>query len=167
MPVRRIASTAALLVLNSGCNAAEPLPGTPLGSFTVTAILSSNTCGNQVHSSNPWKFNADMSLSGNTLYFRADNEDAISAPLDSDNTATYTAVANSYAPTDQTCSISLKTIYTIELDSATDPKTSTGSFRFEYSALHAKTCSSQLSANGGVYDELPCEVEYLYTALKE
>ncbi|HEY3256414.1 MAG TPA: hypothetical protein VGJ91_20785, partial [Polyangiaceae bacterium] len=63
--------------------------------------------------------------------------------------------------------LSLKTIYTIKLDSATGPKTSSGSLRFEHSALGSNKCAGELSENGGIYDDLPCAVEYSYTALKK
>ena len=157
---------AAVLVSIASCKPQEALPGTALGTFAVTAVLSSNTCGSGLDPTNPWKFDAELSLDGNTLYFRAEDEEEVSAPLDSENTATCTSVVNSPSSTDSACTLSLKTVYTIELDSATVPKTSSGSFRFEHSALGSNKCASQLSENGGVYDSLPCAVEYSYTALK-
>jgi hypothetical protein len=165
-PALRIAGVTALVLIAS-CKPEEALPGTALGSFAVTAVLSSNTCGDGLNPTNPWKFDADMSLDGNTLHFRATDEEEISAPLDSENTATCTTVVNSQPSTDSACTLSLKTIYTIKLDSATAPKTSSGSLRFEHSASGSNKCAGQLSANGGTYDELPCAVEYSYTALKE
>lgn len=150
----------------ANCQAQTALPGTALGTFAVTAVLSSNSCGSGLKPTNPRKFDAEMSLDGNTLYFREKGEEEVSAPLDSDNTAVCTSVENSAAPNDSSCTISLKSIATIELDSADSPKTSSGSFRFEYSAVGNHHCASQLSENGGVYDELPCAIEYSYTALK-
>ena len=164
-PVRILGALA--LALIASCKPQDALPGTGLGTFAVTAVLSSNTCGSGLAPTNPWKFTAEMSLDGNTLYFRAkDDDEERSAPLDSDNTATCTSVTNSQAATDSACTLSLKSIYTIELDSAEAPNTSSGSLRFEYSAAGSNKCASQLSENGGVYDSLPCAVEYSYTALK-
>lgn len=162
-----LASAAVLFGFGAGCAAEADLPGDSLGTFAVTAVLSANTCGSQLETENPWKFQAEMSFSDNTLYFRVDGEDYVSAALDSDDTATFTTVDNSQSATDNSCSISLKSTSTVTLDSTTDPETSSGSFHFEYSALQDDTCASQLSENGGIYDELPCEVEYQYTALKE
>jgi len=165
-PALRIACATALVSIAS-CKPEDALPGTALGSFAVTAVLSTNTCGSGLAPTNPWKFDAELSLDGNTLYFRAKDEDEVSAPLDSENTATCTSVVNSQSATDSGCTLSLKTIYTIKLDSATGPKTSSGTLRFEHSASGSNKCTSQLSENGGTYDELPCAVEYSYTALKE
>lgn len=162
-----LASVAVLLGFGAGCTVEDDLPGDSLGTFAVTAVLSVNTCGSQLEAENPWKFEAEMSLSDNTLYFRAEDEDYVSAALDSDNAATFTTVDNSQTATDSSCSISLKRNSTVELDSTTAPETSSGSFHFKYSAVEDDTCASQLSENGGVYDELPCEVEYQYTALRE
>ncbi|MGC4089983.1 MAG: hypothetical protein QM756_19260 [Polyangiaceae bacterium] len=169
MALTRLSRIAGALVFASSvsCNTTSDLPGTALGSFALTAVLSTNTCGDNLSPANPWKFDADMSLSDNTLYFRPANEDAVSAPLDSDRTATCTTVVNSASATNSTCTLSLKRIYTVQLDSATAPKTSSGSLRFEYSALSSSTCYNELSANGGSYEDLPCAVEYLYTALKQ
>ena len=165
-PALRLAG-AAVLVSTASCKPEDALPGTALGSFAVTAVLSTNSCGSGLDSSNPWKFDAELSLYGNTLYFRGNDDEAVSAPLDSENTATCTSVVNAQSSADSACTLSLKTIYKIKLDSATAPKTSSGSFRFEHSALASNKCAGELSENGGIYDELPCAVEYSYTALKK
>ena len=171
MPSPRIlfAAVAAMLawVLSAGCVPVNSLPGTALGTFAVTAVLSSNSCGTGLNLANPRKFDAELSLDDNTLYFKPTDEAEVSAPLDSDNSATFTSVDNSQATNDSSCSLSLKSIYTVKLDSASAPTTATGSLRFEYSASKSNTCASQLSSNGGVYDDLPCSVEFSYTALKK
>ena len=133
----------------------------------VTGVLSSNTCGSGLKPTNPWKFEAELSLDGNTLYFKPADQDEVSAPIDSENAATFTSVANSEAATDSACSLSLKSTYTVQLDSNTAPTTGSGSLRFEYSAVRNSTCASQLTENGGKYDELPCAVVFSYTALKK
>lgn len=152
--------------LISGCATTDGLPGTALGTFEVTAVLSSNTCGRGLGAKNPWKFDAELSLDGNTLYFRGDGQEDVSAPLDSENVATYTLVENQQASADGSCVVSLKTIYTVQIDEATAPQTSSGSLRFEYSSLYRNACASQLTVNGGAYDDLPCALEYSFTALK-
>jgi len=154
-------------VLSAGCVPVNSLPGTALGTFAVTAVLSSNSCGSGLNPANPRKFDAEMSLDDNTLYFRPNDEAEVSAPLDSNNSATFTSVDNSQAANDSSCSLSLKSIYTVKLDSASAPTTAAGSLRFEYSASRSNTCASQLSSNGGVYDDLPCTLEFSYTALKK
>lgn len=167
-PTSHLPCSLALLLLSTvGCNTADALPGTALGTFAMTGVLSGNTCGDKLNPANPWQFDAEMSLSGNTLYFRHENAEDLSAPLDSDNLATCTSVVNSQPSNDSACTLSLKSIYTIQLDSTTAPKTASGSLRFEYSAVSSTTCDLTLAENGGVYDELPCSVEYLYTALKK
>ncbi len=113
-PALRIAG-AAVLVSIANCKPEDALPGTALGSLAVTAVLSSNTCGSGLDPTNPWKFDAELSLDGNTLYFRANDEEEVSAPLDSENSATCTSVVNSQSSTDSACTLSLKTIYTIKL----------------------------------------------------
>jgi len=155
------------LALGAGCGAPNALPGTALGTFAVTGVVSSNSCGSGLKPANPWKFEAELSLDGNTLYFRPADQDEVSAPLDSENAATFTSVANSEAATDSACSLSLKSTYTVQLDSNTAPTTGSGSLRFEYSAVRNSTCASQLTENGGKYDELPCAVVFSYTALKK
>ena len=99
-PALRIACATALVSIAS-CKPEDALPGTALGSFAVTAVLSTNTCGSGLAPTNPWKFDAELSLDGNTLYFRAKDEDEVSAPLDSENTATCTSVVNSQSSTDR------------------------------------------------------------------
>jgi len=171
MPSPRIlfAAVAAMLawVLSTGCVPVNSLPGTALGTFAVTAVLSSNSCGTGLNLANPRKFDAELSLDDNTLYFKPTDEAVVSAPLDSDDSATFTSVDNSPSTNDSSCSLSLKTIYTVKLDSASAPTTAAGSLRFEYSALRSNSCASQLSSKGGVYDELPCSAEFSYTALKK
>ncbi len=67
---------AAVLVSAASCKPEEALPGTALGSFAVTAVLSTNSCGSGLDPTNPWKFDAELSLDGNTLYFRGNDEEA-------------------------------------------------------------------------------------------
>jgi hypothetical protein len=154
-----------------GCSAAnEDLPGTALGTFDVAAVRRSNTCGAGTKSVNPWKFEAELSLDSSTLYFRRTGDDAMSGALDSDMSATMTRVTNGVQTTEASsstgCDLSRKEVFEVQLDSADAPQTASGSLIFTYSEANGD-CSSELARQGGVFDELPCTIEYTYTALKQ
>ena len=155
----------------TSCSAAnEDLPGKALGTFDVAGVRSSNTCGVGVESVNPWKFEADLSLDGSTLYFRRSGDEAVSGALDSDNSASMTRVTNGVQTSDSSantgCNLSRKEVFEVQLDSADAPQTASGRLLFTYSVAKG-ACSSELASKGGVFDELPCTVEYTYTALRQ
>jgi hypothetical protein len=66
------AAAALLLVATSlvGCEDSSSLPGTSLGSFSVSGAITANTCGSALGASDPWTFDTKMSRDGSTLYWQ-------------------------------------------------------------------------------------------------
>jgi hypothetical protein len=163
------------------------MPGTPLGAFTVTGTLTSNTCGTGVGAPNPWTFQVSLSVDGSTLYWNSGSPPYLSGILNSSNEASFgqtetgtdAADASGCAtnpnqgdlldpgqspvtcPANSGCSMTRSDEYAVTL--ATNRKSFTGTVSYTF-AIASGTCSSDYSSAGGPYDVLPCSFAYSLSA---
>jgi hypothetical protein len=165
-------STVLLLGLGACVAPSSNLPGDALGKYAVVATLGTNTCGSGIGATNPWKFTADMSKDGSTLYFaNEDGSDQVSGGYDSSDETAATLISavtknvnDANANPGTTCNLTLTTTYALKLGATSPPASITGSATYAYSvatAISSSTdCTSQLSDAGGKYATLPCTVSY-------
>lgn len=172
-------STASLTLVGACVPAGSSLPGDSFGKYDVTATLGTNTCGSGVQATNPWKFSAEMSKDGSTLYFiNEDGSDEVSGGYDGTDETSATLVSavtqnvnGASANLGTVCNLTLTTTYALTLGSTSPPPTVTGHVSYAYTvatALSSNTdCSSQLSSAGGKYATLPCTVTYSLKATRK
>ncbi len=172
-----VAPPLALMTALAGCVQASDLPGTSLGTWSVAAKLSTNTCGANLGAENPWDFTADLSKDDSTLYLEdTSTSDQVSGVVDSTNGTTATLISAVTSNVDGVngatgpCNLTLSSSYAVTLDDATAPKNFTGTATFTYAGAtgvsSTNDCTDQLSSNGGKYDTLPCTVTYTLSATK-
>jgi hypothetical protein len=170
--IRRVAGFVALFSVFAACATKDPTnPGTPIGTFNVTGTLTKSTCGT---APSPWTFSVKMNHDGDTLYW-IQGGFPIAGDVDtrgaSSMTSSFTDVARDATQTLAECDITRNDSLSILLSdatakAATDPGTATtffGSLTYAFSVPSGSDCSDQLTAAGGGYDNLPCEVDYTIT----
>ena len=151
------------------CSAAQDsaMPGTALGTFTISAALSGNSCGSGTGAPNPWSFSVDLSRDGQTLYWRQNGnvvQGAIDASGNVSITGTFTGYGAGLDGGATTCALSRTDAITVVLGTTAAPTTFSGTIGFHFGASSSPDCALQLTANGGAYDQLPCDTNYTYTA---
>jgi hypothetical protein len=165
----RLAGAIVLAATGSSCG---NLPGTTLGTYKVTGVLSANTCGSGLGAPDPWQFDVQLSEAGSTLYWNwMDASPLLSGPLNSPTTASLTGyeIANVDA-TDAAmgpCDMQRNDAVEVMLGTGTPPASFQGTIRYAFSAQEGTDCSDQLRAAGGMYGELPCSVSYSITASRQ
>jgi hypothetical protein len=154
---------ALVLVAGSGCSE-TPLPGTNYGTYHVTGSTTSNTCGAGLNPPDPWVFNAELSLDGQNVYWSwMDGTAPLSGPIKS---TTATLSTNNTANVDATdagagpCTLARADTLQVTFASGSPPATFEGTLTYSFSVPSGSTCTDQLSANGGLYDTLPCTMAY-------
>ena len=159
---RSILLVAAFLAV--ACSGTDKMPGTALGTFSVTAKQAANTCGSGLGAADPWTFNMELSLDGSTLYWREPGG-TVSAALDSSNQAKF---SGTYAESEggeagvPLCTLTRTDTTLVKLDSKTDAKAVSGTVSFGYTIDSGTDCKAALAASGGVFDTLPCLVTYSF-----
>ncbi len=141
------------------------MPGTTLGIYTVSGVMQTNTCGAGLEAPSPWKFNVELSQQTSTLFWNA---------MDGSPLLTGT-VAGSAVTMDDTssgnvdgtpdgglgpCTMSRSDVLALTLAAGAPPSGFTGTLTYSFAAVAGSSCSDQLSAQGGIYDTLPCTVSY-------
>jgi hypothetical protein len=167
---RGLAIVGLALIAVAACSA-QALPGTPLGTFTVTGHLATDTCD----IADPTKiFDVALSeTSQSVLYWSyQDGSPALSSPVSSQLEAVLTSsdIANAdptEAGTDGPCTMERDDRIDITLNSASAPTSFVGTLLYSFSVFGASNCSDQLIAAGGTYQTLPCSVSYTLTALRQ
>ncbi len=164
----------ALGALAVGC--ANPLPGTLLGTYQVTATAGANTCG--LAAPSIYQFNVQLSETTTpteTLYWSwLTNEPIASGPLaaisSSDPTLQATLTSSQSADVDPTdagpgpCTMVRDDTLVVTLGAGAPPHSFTGTMGYAFSAASGADCSDQLAAAGGSYAAIPCSVSYSLTA---
>lgn len=167
----RFAALAAPLALGlSACGPQDqPMPGTGLGTFALTAKLATNTCGAGTKAPDPWTFDVALSRDGSTLYWRQSGAQ-VSGTLDGAGNATIAgSMSGAGAGPDgkaTSCTMTRADSISVALGAAAQPTSFTGTIGFRFTADGSPECSLQLSAYGGSYDALPCETGYSFTATR-
>jgi hypothetical protein len=146
--------------------ASTALPGTPLGTFKVTAQSQTNTCG--LGAPDPWTFDVELSQSGSTLYWSwMDGSPPLSGPVNASSQASITDSASGNVDgTDAALGpCTMQRYGDLELDLASS--SFTGTIAYTFSIASGADCSDQLVAAGGQYDTLPCSLTYTVSASKQ
>jgi hypothetical protein len=157
----------------TSCAAANPLPGTSLGTYNVTGTLESNSCGSGLGAPNPWSFTAQMSEDGTVLYWEPSGGELMSNTMSSATqvsmtSAVTTNVDSSDAGLAGPCDLQTTTAVSLTLATGTPPASFTGTLSYSFEAAVAVSpttnCTDQLSASGGTFDTLPCTTTYTLSA---
>lgn len=169
-PLPLLASVAVALSC-AGCTGKDPYsPGTKLGTFHVTAKLTQTTCG---QTPDPWEFDVRLNHDGSTLYWIQGG-----APIQGQVDATARTqlkaeIVQEVRAADAkarkaACSVSRTDALAVTLTGADakptiDPSLTTsfaGGLVYTFTPTEGSDCSDQLTASGGDFDALPCEVHY-------
>ncbi len=158
-------------LLASGCG--NPLPGTVLGTYQVTATAQANSCGTGLGAPSVYQFDVQLSetTATPTLYWDwLDSTPIASGPLtavsstDASLTATMTASQSSNVDATATaagpCTMDRDDTMVVTLGTGTPPSTFAGTMSYAFTVESGAICSDQLSSAGGMYDELPCTLSY-------
>jgi hypothetical protein len=166
------AAACGLAALATSCAPTSSLPGTSLGTYNVTGTLGTNTCGSGLGAPNPWSFTVQMSEDGTTLYWEQSGDDQLSSPMSSATQVSITSVET--ANVDGTdagegpCDMTSTTAIDLSLAPGATPATFSGTIVYTFAASTGVStttdCTDQLSASGGMYDTLPCTVNYAISA---
>jgi hypothetical protein len=141
------------------------MPGTTLGIYTVSGIMQTNTCGAGLEAPSPWKFNVELSQETSTLFWNA---------MDGSPLLTGTVAGSAVTMDDTTsgavdstadggpgpCAMSRSDVLALTLAAGSPPGAFSGSLTYTFAAVAGASCSDQLSAQGGIYDTLPCTMSY-------
>jgi hypothetical protein len=159
-----------LAALAPGCVfvacASTALPGTPLGTFKVTALALTNTCG--LGAPDPWTFDVELSRSGSTVYWSwMDGSAPLSGPVSASSQARFTnSEAANVDGTDASLGpCTLQRSDDLEIDLA--PTAFTGTIGYSFSIAGGADCSDQLITSGGQYQTLPCSMTYSVAASRQ
>lgn len=169
------ALSVALGLLLGGCmqgNGNDPhAPGDRLGTFHVTALLESSTCGpGALGSTDRWEFDVELSRRDDTLYW-LNGDEAIPGTIASDGTSfafdSETAVAVQPSSSGRAgCTILRTDQASGELFSATsDVPSFKGSLSFGYRAGEHSECDALIGVEGG-FAVLPCQMGYNFEAVR-
>ena len=153
------------------CSGKDPYnPGPGVGTFHVTATLTSSSCGT---TPNPWNFDVRLNHDGSTLYWIQGGA-PISALVDANaRTQMTSGVVDDVRPADgktKQAAFSVArsdllalTLATASAQPATDPALAAsfaGTLVYTFAPTDGSDCSDQLAAAGGGWTALPCEVHY-------
>jgi hypothetical protein len=152
---------------------ANPLPGTQLGTFQVTATAAANTCG--LGAPSAYQFDVQLSQLGSTLYWSwLDDSPIVSgalAPVSSTDAQLQASLtASQSANVDATdagagpCTMDRTDSLVVTLAAASPPGSFTGTLSYSFTVESGADCSDQLTSTGGIYDTLPCAVSYTLAA---
>jgi hypothetical protein len=159
------------LLFVTACSGKDPYsPGTKLGTFHVSAKLTHTTCGPVP---DPWEFDVRLNHDGSTLYW-VQGGAPVEGRVDSSARSQLIAqMVQDVRPSDGTvhlapCSIArtdevVLTLASADGNPATDPaltETFSGGLIYTFTPTEGSDCSDQLTAVGGDFDALPCEVGY-------
>ena len=154
----------------------NPLPGTPLGTFQVTAKVAANSCG--LGAPSDYQFDVELSRLGSTLYWSwLDNAPISSGPLapvsaaDPRLQASLTATQSADVdPTDAgagPCTMTRTDSLHVTLAPGSPPGTFTGTMSYLFTVESGSDCTDQLTAAGGSYSALPCSVSYAIAGTRQ
>lgn len=163
--------TSLLGVLAAGCG--NPLPGTQFGTYQVTATAQANSCGSGLGAPSVYQFDVQLSetTATSTLYWDwLDNQPIASGTLaavsTTDASLQTTLTSSQSENVDGTstaagpCTMDCDDDLAVTLGTGTPPGTFAGTMGYAFTVESGADCSDQLTAGGGMYDELPCTVSY-------
>lgn len=164
------------LFVAAACSGKDPYnPGTPLGTFHVSAKLTASTCGAVP---DPWEFDVKLAHDQSTLYWIQGGA-PVSGEMDAtartqmkstDSRELRAADAKKKIPG---CVVTRDDILEVALsgDKPEAPLTTvaeatrfTGKLTYRFSPMQGSECSDQTLDQGGDFAALPCDVSYDLTA---
>jgi hypothetical protein len=158
---------AVLVALAPGCG--NPLPGTMLGTYKVTAQAQINSCG--LAAPDPWEFDVQLSNDNETLYWSwMDGSAPLSDPLASDAATLTDSVSSNVDGTDAgagPCTMTRNDSITVNLATGSPPGSFYGTITYDFAAAAGADCADQLTGAGGQYEALPCTVVYSMSATRQ
>jgi hypothetical protein len=155
----------------AACSGKDPYsPGTKLGTFHVTAALTSTSCG---ATPNPWQFDVRLNHEGSTLYWIQGGVPIQGRVDETARTQLQAEVVQEVRAADaktkrDACSIARTDMLALTLANAdaqptSDPSLAAsfgGTLVYTFAPTTGSECSDQLTSVGGDFDALPCEVRY-------
>jgi hypothetical protein len=143
------------------------MPGQVLGIYATNGTLTTNSCGAGLEAPSPWNFNVEMSRQTGTLYWNTmDGSPLLSGTMQGSAVTMTNASGGSVdetadgAPGPCTMERDDELALTIDDANAAAPSGFTGTLTYSFSVVAGANCADQLTANGGIYDTLPCTVSY-------
>ena len=171
-----VLGTAAAICAQAGCSGKDPYrPGESIGAFHVTAKLTSTSCGK---TPDPWSFDVRLRHDKTTLYW-VQGDAPISGLVDPSAhailKATATQTLRAADPRNQFAACGMARADVLDLVLAPLPKPAvdlqpvtsfTGTLTYRFTATDGSDCEDQLTASGGDFDVLPCDVQYELEGLR-
>jgi len=150
----------------AGCSGKDPkVPGESLGTYAVTATMTSSTCGpGALGAKDLWEFEVKLSQDGHDLYW-LNGAEAIPGDIAGDGVSfgfdSHVIVNAIEAGKGQPgCAISRTDTGSGTLSSAEPPVASfQGTLRYGFTALAGSDCQALMAVEGG-FHALPCEMTY-------
>lgn len=158
--------------LGAACSGKDPYnPGTPLGTFHVSAKLTGSTCGTVP---DPWEFDVKLAHEESTLYWIQGGA-PVSGTMDrtaraqmksTDSRELRAADAKKKLPAcvvirDDLLDVALAgDTPETPLDTVAEATRFTGKLTYGFSPMQGSECSDQTLDQGGDFAALPCEVSY-------
>jgi hypothetical protein len=159
-----LAALLSLCALDCVESAADDDPrGTSLGTFHATALLTSSNCGAGVEAPASHEFDVVLSQDDTAIYWTQSGTTLIGSLDDDEATWTYQAPAQMDGP----CTIAQQEELEAKLDDIDQPKMLKGTIRQGVTPVTGTTCSRQVTAAGGTFDNLPCSVGYVFSAKRK
>jgi hypothetical protein len=140
----------------------EP-PGTSLGTFHATALLTRNDCGAGVEAPTSYEFDFVLSQDDTAIYWTQSGTTLVGSVDDEDATWVYQASGQA----DGLCTIQREQVFEATLDDATSPSSLKGTIRQDVAPTTGASCSQQTVAAGGSFDNLPCAIGYVFSATRK
>jgi len=144
----------------------NPLPGTMLGTYHVTAQVQTNSCG--LPAPQPWVFDVQLSNDNGVLYWSwMDGSAPMSNPITSSAATLTESISANVDGTDAgngPCTMTRDDTVVVDLGTGSPPASFSGSITYDFAAAAGANCSDQLANSGGQYDVLPCTTTYAMSA---
>ncbi len=171
-----LALAGVLGMLAAGCG--NPLPGTLLGTYQVTATAGTSTCGSGLGAPAVYQFDVELSQTLATLHWSwLDDSPVASGPLtpvsstDPDLQASLTSTQSGNVDATATgagpCTMTRSDALVVTLGAGTPPHTFAGTMSYAFTVASGASCSDQLAASGGEYAELPCSLAYTIAGTRQ
>lgn len=169
--LRRVLSLLLFAGVAVACGGKDPTnPGVGVGTFKVTATLTSTTCGS---TPNPWVFDVRLNSDGSTLYWIQNSLPVAGAVDGSARTKLETSVTSELRhATDkvpESCSVTRSDNVEMALSDAdakpavdpADVRKFSGILKYTFAPTAGSQCDDQLLSTGGDFATLPCAITYM------
>ena len=140
-------------------------PGSPLGTFRVSAATTGNTCGDDNAPPSPWLFDVRLSRERSTLYWIQGGA-PVSGPIDDNGHARLTDFDQKTLHEADArrgvgfCAVSRVDTFDATLENGADAGVDafTGTLVYRFAATEGSDCADVVEA--GTFGALPCEIHF-------